>query len=135
MPRSFPHDRVLVRLGPSDIHGIGVFACEKIEAGTNVFAPDQREICWVPANVMDNPTLKPFQRALYEDFAIRCGSELGCPSNFNLLTVGWYVNEPRPGQAPNLTSTENYELVALRHIEAGEELSVRYSSFEGFARR
>jgi hypothetical protein len=130
---SLPHERVLVRLGRSDIHGIGVFACEHIEAGTNVFAPDQREISWVPASVMDDPSLRPFQRALYEDFAIRRGSELGCPSNFNLLTVGWYVNEPRVSEAPNLASTKDYDLLALRHIEAGEELTVCYSSFASSA--
>ena len=128
-PGALPHDGVHVRLGRSGIHGIGVFSCEKIAAGTNVFASDQREIRWVSASILKDPSIEEFQRAFYEDFAIRHGDQLGCPSNFNLLTAGWYVNEPAPDSEPNLTATENFDLVAIRDIESGEELTVRYSSF------
>jgi hypothetical protein len=130
MSEPLPHDEVHVRLGKSAIHGIGVFACKSIEAGTNVFAADQRPISWVPATVLDDPSLDEFQRAFYRDFAIRRGRELGCPSNFNLLTVGWYVNEPRDGEEPNLTCTAQFELIALHPIAAGEELTIRYSAFQ-----
>jgi SET domain-containing protein len=117
-------------LGPSDIHGIGVFACEPIAPGTNVFSNDQREIRWVAAAILDDPALSDFQRSLYRDFAIRRGDELGCPSNFILLTVGWYVNEPRPGDEANLTSTPEFDLIAIRYIEPGEELTLDYESFK-----
>ncbi len=130
MSEPLPHDQVHVRLGMSGIHGIGAFACNDIEAGTNVFAADQRPISWVPATVLEDPSLDEFQRAFYRDFAIRRGQQLGCPSNFNLLTVGWYVNEPPDGDEPNLTSTAQCELIALRPIAAGEELTIRYSSFQ-----
>ena len=130
MSDPLPHYQVHVRLGPSEIHGIGVFACTHIPAGTNVFATDQRPITWVHASVMEDPSLEEFQRAFYRDFAIRRGDELGCPSNFNLLTVGWYVNEPPAGQEPNLTSNSRFDLIALRDIMAGEELTLRYSAFQ-----
>jgi SET domain-containing protein len=130
MSEPLPHDQVYVRLGKSEIHGIGVFACAVIDAGTNVFAADQSPISWVPAAVLQDPSLDDFQRAFYDDFAIRRGDQLGCPSNFNLLSVGWYVNEPRLGEEPNLTSTSDFELIALREIRAGEELTIRYSSFQ-----
>lgn len=133
MHNALPHDDVHVRLGISDIHGIGVFAARAIKSGTNVFANDRREIVWVPAAVLDDPHLDDFQRPLYRDFAIRRGDELGCPANFNLLTVGWYVNEPRDGEEPNLTSTADFDLVALRDIEPGEELTLRYSSFSSIS--
>lgn len=129
MRQPLPHEGVHVRLGKSKIHGIGVFACEGIKAGTNVFAPDQQEIRWVPASILEDASLKAFQRALYHDFAIRRGDQLGCPSNFNLLSVGWYVNEPTSGHEPNLTSTPSFDLVANRNIKVGEELTVSYSSF------
>ena len=128
VPQS-PHAGVYVRLGRSPIHGLGVFATERIAAGTNVFANDRREITWVPRSIMDGPDLRDFQRKFYEDFAIRCGEQLGCPANFNLLTVGWYVNEPKNGEDPNLRPTDDYELIAVRHIEVGEELTVLYSSY------
>ena len=129
-----PHEGVLVRLGRSEIHGIGVFAIQPIRAGTNVFAADQAELSWVPAALLDDPALDESQRALYRDFAIRSGDLLGCPSNFNLLSVGWYVNEPRDGDDPNLAPSERFDLIAARDIEAGEELTIRYSSFAGAQR-
>lgn len=127
---ALPHEGVLVRLGPSDIHGIGVFAMQPIAAGTNVFAADDAEIFWVPASLLDDPNLAEFQRACYRDFAIRVGDRLGCPASFALLTPGWYVNEPRAGDEPNLTSTPEFNLVAARDVAAGEELTIRYSDFE-----
>jgi SET domain-containing protein len=130
MSKPLPHDRVHVRLGKSRIHGIGVFACKAIEAGTNVFAADQRPISWVPASLLQDPSLEEFQRSFYRDFAIRRGQELGCPSNFNLLTVAWYVNEPGLGEEPNLGCTPQFELIALRDIAPGEELTIRYSFFQ-----
>ena len=130
MSAALPHEGVLVRLGISKIHGIGVFAGRRIAAGTNVFANDQREICWVSADLLRDPLLHPFQRSFYHDFAIRRGDKLGCPSNFNLLTVGWYVNEPLAGDEPNLKASRGFDLVAARDIEAGEELTMRYSSFD-----
>ena len=73
MHKPLPHDQVHGRLGQSKIHGVGVFACEAIEAGTNVFAADQRPISWVPAALLHDPSLNEFQRSFYQDFAIRRG--------------------------------------------------------------
>lgn len=129
MARLLPHDEVLVRLGVSEIHGIGVFAEQPIEAGTSIFASDTRDISWVPASVLTDGSLNAFQRKFYEDFAIRRGDELGCPASFNLLTVGWYVNEPAAGEEPNVTATPSFDLVAMRDIKPGEELTLLYSSF------
>ena len=56
------------------------------------------------------------------------------PANFSLLTVGWYVNEARPGEPPNLEPSDVFDLVAARDIDAGEELTMLYSSFSKAAR-
>ena len=127
MEKILPHEQVLVRLGCSPIHGIGVFAIQDIKAGTNVFVTDDRDITWVAMD--DLKHIEDVQSALYRDFAIRRGNELGCPESFNLLTVGWYVNEPRPSEAPNLVATPAFDLIAARDITKGEELTIRYSSF------
>ena len=124
---------MFARLGVSTIDGLGVFAAGPIAAGTNVVPGDGAEIVWVPNAVLDDPTLSDFERSLYRDFAIRRGDELGCPANFSLLTVGWYVNEPLPGEPPNLEPTDVFDLVAARDIEEGEELTVLYSSFSRVA--
>ena len=39
------------------------------------------------------------------------------------------MNEPAPGYEPNLTSTAAFDLVAIRDIQVGEELTASYSSF------
>ena len=131
MSKRLPHEGVNVRLGVSPIHGVGVFAQQPIQAGSNVFANDSRDIRWVPATVLAERSLSDFQRSYYNDFAIRRGKELGCPANFNLLTVGWYVNEPRKGEQPNLVADAQYNLLAARDIAEGEELTLLYASLGG----
>ena len=82
---------------------------------------------WVEAAQL--AALSDAERSLYLDFGIRRGSLIGCPASFNLLSVGWYVNEPAPSDAPNLRASEDYEMIATRDIAVGEELTVRYASF------
>lgn len=125
--RLLPHEGVWARLGVSPIHGVGVFAICDIPAGTNVFGTDKAEIVWVDRGDIDQAS--PAARRLYRDFTIQQGDRIGCPPNFNQLTVGWYCNEPADGGEPNMTATEDYDLVAARDIAAGEELTLRYTSF------
>ncbi len=129
MTPKFPHEGVLVRLGVSPIHGIGVFALCDILAGTNVFANDQRPLTWVEEGQLEALGLEPHEQALYQDFAIRRGGRLGCPANFNFLSPGWYLNEAPAGQAPNISPDPNDNLIATRPIVAGEELTLRYADY------
>ncbi len=126
---ALPHDGVLTRLGRSTIHGVGVFAITAIAQGTQLFAHDNAEICWIDASAVDEAGLEPKQRALYRDFAIRRDGLLGCPKSFDLLTPGWYVNQPREGDAPNLRATEDFRFIAARGSNADEELTISYTAF------
>ena len=114
MSRPLPHNGVFVRLGVSDIHRIGVFAGQPVAAGANVFFNDTREISWVPRSLLADRSLDEFHRRFHEGFAIRRGDGFGCPANFNLLSPGWYVNEPARGAEPNLVPKANFDLVACR---------------------
>ena len=126
---TLPHEGVWARIGRSSIHGVGAIAICAIPRGTNVFANDQREIVWVPAaTIATLPEGSP-ERSFYEDFGIRAGGLIGCPSSFDLLSVGWYCNEPAPGSEANLRATASYEMIAARDIAAGEELTIRYAGF------
>jgi hypothetical protein len=129
MQADLPHDGVWARLGVSTIHGIGVFAIRPIPAGTSVFASDDAEILWVESARLDVLPLTPAQRSFYRDFCIHRGDLIGCPANFNLLNVGWYVNEPAAEGEANLVAAHDYALIACRDIAEGEELTVRYDSF------
>lgn len=122
-----PHEGVMVRLAPSPIAGIGVFAIQPIAEGTNLFAGDSLPIRWVREEELGS--LSDAQRAFYDDFAIRRGDELGCPANFNLLTAGWYCNEPAAGDAPNARMSDDFQIIAACDIAAGEEVTIDYSSF------
>lgn len=124
-----PHERVLTRLGLSTIDGVGVFAIVAIAAGTELFPHDDAKICWIDADRVDEAEPGEEHRALYRDFAIRRDGQLGCPASFDMLTPGWYVNQPVNGDPPNIRASDNYCLFAVRDIEVGEELTVDYEAF------
>ncbi len=63
---------------------------------------------------------------MYEDLAVQKDNWLGCPTNFNRLTMSWYLNESK---RPNVRCDSNYDFFALRAIRPGEELTVDYSTY------
>lgn len=129
MKSDLPHHGVWCRLGVSALHGVGVFAIEAIPKGSDVFANEREKTVWIEAAEIERLPQSSERRRLYSDFAIRRGTMLGCPANFNLLTVGWYVNQPILGEEPNLEIAKDYAMIARRDIEAGEELTIVYSTF------
>jgi SET domain-containing protein len=125
--QNLPHYGVYTRLRPSSIHGIGVFAIQEIKKGTYVFPGDDYPVVWVKKeDLIDIP--KQIQQ-LYEDFAVvkDNGSLFGCPKNFNVLTVGWYMNH---SDNPNVECDieHDYDFFAIRDIHIDEELTIDYST-------
>jgi SET domain len=129
MESRLPHDGVYVRLGLSEVHGIGAFAIRPIPEGTNIFANDGVPLVWVDRADLDRAGLSPAQRRLYEDFGIKCDGKIGCPANFNNLTPGWYLNEPPPGASANVRTDARLNFFACRDIAEGEELTIDYAGF------
>jgi hypothetical protein len=129
MATKLPHEGVWVRLGVSAIEGIGVFAIRPIPMGTDIFANDRVPLTWVSRAELGSAGLSEAERALYHDFGIRRGDEIGCPANFNNLTPGWYLNEPPPGGRANVAADDGFAFTALRDIAEGEELTIDYESF------
>jgi hypothetical protein len=125
---NLPHKNVLTRLKPSKVHrgGVGVFAICDIKKGSPIFGDDDDEIIWVNKKSLTS-LAKPL-RKLYDDFAVikDGGKKYGCPRNFNLLTLSWYLNESKD---PNVECDKNYRFFALRDIKAGEELTVNYATY------
>jgi uncharacterized protein len=120
----WPHDDVYVRLRPSGIHGIGVFAIRDIPEGTDVFGADDRPLVRVPAEPVHD--LPADMRELYEDFCVLEHGEYWCPRSFNDLTISWYLNH---SETPNVHSIEGLKFVAARHIRRGEELTADYRTY------
>jgi SET domain-containing protein len=122
--KPLPHRGVYVRIGRSKIHGVGLIAIVPIAKGTDLFPSDHSELTWI--KVDDLPVMSPVHRQLYEDFCIRRSDSYGCPSNFNDLTVSWYLNH---SETPNVECDQEYRFFALRNIREGEELTVDYRTF------
>lgn len=127
--QTFPHSNNYARLGVSLVHGVGVFAIKDIPQDTNIFSDDLTPIVWINPSVLQDPSISAEHKRLYRDFCILRHGKLGCPQNFNSMTIGWYMNEPQPDQLPNVIVSENYDFIALRNISAGEELLTEYSEF------
>lgn len=129
MTTPLPHEGVHVRLGLSAIDGIGVIAIRPIPHGTNIFVNDRVELVWVDRAALDASAPSAAERRLYHDFGIADGDRIGCPVNFHNLTPGWYLNEPLPGEEPNVDVDADLNFFAARDIAEGEELTVRYAQF------
>ena len=129
MPPKLPHQDVHVRLGVSEVHGIGVFAIRPIAEGANIFPNDSQPIEWVSLEAVERSAPDAAARRFYEDFGIRQGDRIGCPRTFETLTPGWYLNEPPEGIAPNVRAGKDFNFFAARDIAAGEELLIDYASF------
>jgi SET domain-containing protein len=129
MRTRLPHDAVYVSLGPSGIHGIGVFAIRPIPAGTRLFADDAVSLVWVSRAELERAAPSPAQRRLYQDFGINRGDTIGCPASFNNLGPSWYLNEPPPGGSANVRAGADFEFFAARDITEGEELTIAYAGF------
>jgi SET domain-containing protein len=112
------------RLKCSDIHGVGVFAIRDIPKGVNPFRNDNSRMIWInKSEVLD---VRPELKKLYHDFCVMKGELIGCPENFDSLTVSWYLNHSK---TPNVKCTEDYTFVTLKEIKEGEELLVDYSEY------
>ncbi len=117
-------NEVFCRLKASKIHGVGVFAIKKIPKGTNPFpgAPSYNTISFTKKELsgLDLEVKKIiFDLVAAEEDII----ELPDVSP-NSLDISFYVNH---SESPNLKYSDNKEeLITLREIEVGEELTSSY---------
>jgi SET domain-containing protein len=118
-----------VRLGVSEVHGIGVFAIRPISEGTKIFPNDSQPIRWVDVETLDQSRPDESARRFYDEFGIRQGGRIGCPRTFENLTPGWYLNEPPEGGRANVRADPDFSFFASRDIKEGEELLIDYASF------
>jgi hypothetical protein len=119
-----PHDGVFARIGPSQIHGVGVIAIRDIPRGTLVFQGESERVTWMSRAAVRR--MAPAIRALYVDFGMVWGDQIGVPPTLNMLSVGWYVNH---ADTPNVEAGDDGRFRALRRIRAGEELTADYRTF------
>ncbi len=122
---SLPHKNVYVRLRPSKIHGVGVFAIRNIKKGTDLFPYGNREkILWIDKKKISR--LRGEVRELYSYFGISMGDKLGVPVNFSQIIIPWYMNH---SFRANAFVDQDYRAVAARNIRKGEEITLNYTTF------
>jgi uncharacterized protein len=127
-----PHDGVYARIRRSKAHGVGVFAIRDIPKGADLFSGDDSELIWKKKSALKLNKVPSGIRAMYEDFCIieDDGGTYGCPKNFNLMTVSWFLNHNNKN--PNVGCDRRYNFFALRDVKAGEELTVDYRTYNRF---
>ena len=130
-PTRLPHDGVKVRIGPSPLAGVGVFALRSIEEGEAIFPGDSGEVVWISRAALESANLSETDKAFYRDFAVFETDRCGCPSDFGQLTPCWYLNRASNGHTPNVRCDidDDYRFHASRRIEAGEELMACYADY------
>ena len=122
---------VPTRIGPSTIHGIGVFAAEPIAKGTAV---------WRFAKGLDmefSPDIVPTLPAPVQQFFSHYGY---LDRNVKRIILCFddarFVNHCDTPNVATDYAQDSYGLdVALRDIAAGEELTMNYGGFEESAAR
>lgn len=122
---NLPHSDVYARLGVSPIHGIGVFAIVDIPVDTLIFYGDENTLTVeVPKSIIED--LPAPMKKLYEDFCVLQNEIYTCPTNFNQLTISWYLN---CSKNPNVRCGNDLLFYSSREIKAGEELTVDYDTY------
>jgi len=99
-----------------------------IKKDTRLFNHDNDEMVWLTESSL--PKMPKVINQLYQDFGVFKKGRCGVPPNFNRLTMSWYLNEPKLGHQPNVgCNPETYDFIALKNIESGEELTVKYDTY------
>ena len=112
--------RVLARVGPSPIHGLGLFALEPIEAGTVLWAWSPGWDLELTVDAVD--AAAPALRDWVSTYGWREGGVWHVPADDTR-----FMNH---STTPNCDPTAPEGTVALRRIEAGEEIVEDYSTFD-----
>lgn len=107
-------------IAPSAIEGVGVFAEDRIPAGTAVWRFDDQFDRVVGVDALD--AMPEHFRAFFERYAYPLASD---PSRLVLeVDNGRFMNH---AEAPNTDFSVPYIGTALRDIAAGEELTCNYA--------
>jgi hypothetical protein len=121
---STPHRNLYTRLKKSE-HGIGVFAIRDIPENFRLFKGDEGGVVRVPIAVVNGIPDSEVRR-IYFDFCPTSNGQFLAPSDFNRLTMSWYMNH---STSPNVKADEDLHFVSCRPIAVGEQLKIDYASF------
>ena len=115
-----------VRLAPSSVQGIGVFAiCDIRRGARGIFSKDKSE--WIRITKAEVEDLPLHAKALVENFCLYDQEHYFVPEyGFKMVDLVIFLNH---SDSPNIRSlNEGEDFEALRDIIQGEELLLDYGS-------
>ncbi len=115
-----------IRLLPSTIHGIGVFAIQDIPKGCRDMFMDE-EGDWIKLTFKEVNELPDHSKKLIENFCLFDETDYFVPAEgFKKMDLSLYLNH---SDQPNLTSIdEGRYFETTRVIKSGEELFIDYGT-------
>src|SRR6056300_348743 len=116
-----------VRLAPSPIHGVGVFAIRDIPAFCDIFPDCQNVFRKIPLSCL--PHLPPAVQKMALDYLYSDDEFLWTPDlTLNQFNVSFFLNY---SETPNCEHHENGRITTLQEIRTGEELTHCYDYQRG----
>jgi uncharacterized protein len=119
-----PHRNLYTRIKASS-KGVGLFAIRSIPKGTQLFVGDVGNTIRILVSTIDKISDAEV-RQMYTDFCPVVDKYFIAPSDFNQMTMSWYMNH---SNEPNVTVVPDLQFVTSRVIHVGEELTVNYTTF------
>jgi SET domain-containing protein len=119
-----PHRNLYTRIKASS-KGVGLFAIRGIPKGTQLFVGDVGNTIRILVSTIDKISDAEV-RHMYTDFCPVVDKYFIAPSDFNQMTMSWYMNH---SNEPNVTVVPDLQFVTSRVIHVGEELTVNYTTF------
>lgn len=118
------NDSTFVRLMPSGVQGIGVFAIRDIKKGERkLFSSDKSE--WIRVSKQEVSELPSASRDLIENFCLYDEEHYYVPEyGFKMVDLVIFLNHSDQPNVISINDGEDFE--AIRDITKGEELFVDY---------
>ncbi len=109
---------LLFFIGPTTLYPgkVGIFAAQDIPPGVYlpIFAKDDYRL-------MRKKTLATLPKSeIFAGYCVLDSSGVHAPSNFNRMSIGWYINH---AEEPN-AEHRNYRFYSRAAIKAGEEVTI-----------
>jgi hypothetical protein len=129
------HD-TYVRLRPSPLQGVGVFAIKDIPKGVNPFSMSNKvKYKTIKCTENDLKHVDPAVKKMIDDFIEPDGKSYHIPENgLNSLDLTFYLNHGKNnnlGVVDDESDNDGYSsFVTLRHIKKGEELLINYADYK-----
>lgn len=113
-----------ITIKPSTVHGIGVFAIKDIPKGCNsIFSKNVGN--WIKVPITEIESLPEHSKSLVETYCLYDEENYYVPDyGFKVMDLVNYLNHSNQPNVESINSGEDF--IAIRDINAGEELFVSY---------